>query len=171
MQGARCGTRSQDLGITPWAEGRCSTTEPPRHPKMTTYILNKYVILFFRNLYCPYSKVWSICCDQLIFFPATWFLSPGYVVHISFFPNLICSHGMSFPPIHLCKTYPFRVHHCYFLWDHRSPYLFLLPLHWFQTSLALNAVNTRCNVRHDTQAIFFLEHRTHGNTTGLTLML
>ena len=99
------------------------------------------------------------------------FLSPGYIVHISFFPNLICSHGMSFPPIHLCKTYPFRVHHCYFLWDHRSPYLFLLPLHWFQTSLALNAVNTRCNVRHDTQAIFFLEHRTHGNTIGLTLML
>ena len=30
--GARCGTRSQDPEITPWAEGRCSTAEPPRHP-------------------------------------------------------------------------------------------------------------------------------------------
>ena len=28
--GARCGTRSQDPGITTWAKGRCSTTEPPR---------------------------------------------------------------------------------------------------------------------------------------------
>ena len=31
MQGAWCGTPSQDHGIMPWAEGRCSTTEPPRH--------------------------------------------------------------------------------------------------------------------------------------------
>ena len=30
MQGARRGTRSQDPGVTPWAEGRCSTAEPPR---------------------------------------------------------------------------------------------------------------------------------------------
>ena len=32
MQGARCGTRSPDPRITPWAKGRCSTTEPPRVP-------------------------------------------------------------------------------------------------------------------------------------------
>ena len=32
LQGARCRTRSQDPGVTPWAEGRCSTAEPPRHP-------------------------------------------------------------------------------------------------------------------------------------------
>ena len=32
MQGARCGTRSQDSKIMPWAEGRCLTAEPPRHP-------------------------------------------------------------------------------------------------------------------------------------------
>ena len=31
-QGARCGTRSQDSRIIPWAEGRCPTAEPPRHP-------------------------------------------------------------------------------------------------------------------------------------------
>ena len=30
MQGARCGTRSRDSGIMPWAKGRCSTAEPPR---------------------------------------------------------------------------------------------------------------------------------------------
>ena len=32
VQGARCGTQSWDSRITPWAEGRCSTAEPPRHP-------------------------------------------------------------------------------------------------------------------------------------------
>ena len=29
---AWCGTGSQDPGILTWAKGRCSTTEPPRHP-------------------------------------------------------------------------------------------------------------------------------------------
>ena len=33
LQGARCRTRSQDPGVTPWAEGRRSTAEPPRRPK------------------------------------------------------------------------------------------------------------------------------------------
>ena len=32
MQGARCGTRSLVSRIMPWAEGRCSTAEPPRRP-------------------------------------------------------------------------------------------------------------------------------------------
>ena len=32
MQGAQCWTWSWDCGITPWAEGRYSITEPPRHP-------------------------------------------------------------------------------------------------------------------------------------------
>ena len=32
MQGARCGTQSRDSRIMPWAEGKCSTAEPPRHP-------------------------------------------------------------------------------------------------------------------------------------------
>ena len=31
-QGARCGARSRDPGVTPWAEGRCSTAEPPGLP-------------------------------------------------------------------------------------------------------------------------------------------
>ena len=33
VQGAQCGTQSQDPAITPWAKGRRSTTEPPRRPK------------------------------------------------------------------------------------------------------------------------------------------
>ena len=32
MQGARCGTRSRDSRVTPWAEGRRQTAEPPRDP-------------------------------------------------------------------------------------------------------------------------------------------
>ena len=32
MQGARPGTGSQNSRTTPWAKGRCSTPEPPRHP-------------------------------------------------------------------------------------------------------------------------------------------
>ena len=37
LQGAWCGTQSEDPGITPWAEGRWSTAEPPRHPRMSTF--------------------------------------------------------------------------------------------------------------------------------------
>ena len=32
LQEARYGTRSQDPEVMPWAEGRFSTSEPPRHP-------------------------------------------------------------------------------------------------------------------------------------------
>ena len=32
LRGAGCGTRSQDPGVTAWAEGRFSTVEPPRCP-------------------------------------------------------------------------------------------------------------------------------------------
>ena len=37
-QGTRCGTRSRDPGIMPWAKGRHLTAEPPRHPKTGLYI-------------------------------------------------------------------------------------------------------------------------------------
>ena len=33
MQGAWCGTWSWDSRITPWAEGRWQTAEPPRDPQ------------------------------------------------------------------------------------------------------------------------------------------
>ena len=45
LQGARCGTRSRDPGITPWAEGRHSTTEPPRRPPPLAN-LNIFHLLF-----------------------------------------------------------------------------------------------------------------------------
>ena len=32
IQEAPRGTQSQDSRITPWAQGRCQTTEPPRDP-------------------------------------------------------------------------------------------------------------------------------------------
>ena len=32
LQGAQCETGSPDSGVTPRAEGRYSTIEPPRHP-------------------------------------------------------------------------------------------------------------------------------------------
>ena len=35
LQGARCGTRTQDPRSTTSARGRCSTTEPPRYPGMS----------------------------------------------------------------------------------------------------------------------------------------
>ena len=34
---APCGTQSQDPGITPWAEGRHLTTEPPTCPPILTF--------------------------------------------------------------------------------------------------------------------------------------
>ena len=39
LREARCGTRSQDPGSTPWAEGRPSTTEPPRRPCLAPFRL------------------------------------------------------------------------------------------------------------------------------------
>ena len=67
LRGARCGTRSwsRDRGITPWAEGRCSTTEPPRRPGglifwMNSRLSSSWVIgLFFLS----YPK--SFLCHEL----------------------------------------------------------------------------------------------------------
>ena len=37
--GARCGTRSQDPGVMPWAEGRCSTAKPLGLPRVLNLML------------------------------------------------------------------------------------------------------------------------------------
>ena len=50
MQGARCGTRSWDHGIIPWAKGRCSTLEPPRCPWLSLFLLVYFVWLKFQSL-------------------------------------------------------------------------------------------------------------------------
>ena len=38
MQGARCRTWPWDTRIMPWAEGRCSITEPPRRPQVVRFL-------------------------------------------------------------------------------------------------------------------------------------
>ena len=48
MQGARCGIRSRNPGITAWAKGRCSTTEPPRCPQL--HILKKTLCISGQRL-------------------------------------------------------------------------------------------------------------------------
>ena len=43
----QCGTPSQDPGIMTWAEGRCLTAEPPRHPfSFSSYLRLQSFILF-----------------------------------------------------------------------------------------------------------------------------
>ena len=37
IQGARCGTLSQDPGVTPWAEDRRSIAEPPGAPNINSF--------------------------------------------------------------------------------------------------------------------------------------
>ena len=37
MQGARCGTRSWDSRITPWAKGRCPTLSHPGVPSIQMF--------------------------------------------------------------------------------------------------------------------------------------
>ena len=43
MQGTACGTQSRDSGIMPWAEGSCSTAEPPGCPNYRYFILSNLV--------------------------------------------------------------------------------------------------------------------------------
>ena len=45
VQGAWCGTQSWDSGITPWTEGRCSTAEPPRRPKILFFKWKLYIYM------------------------------------------------------------------------------------------------------------------------------
>ena len=40
MQGAQCGTQSQDSRIMPCIKGRCSTAEPLRSQKSTVFLCN-----------------------------------------------------------------------------------------------------------------------------------
>ena len=49
IQEAPRGTQSQDSRITPWAQGRCQTTEPPRDPLFLCYFF-KVSELFYTVL-------------------------------------------------------------------------------------------------------------------------
>ena len=48
LQGAPCGTRSWDPGVTPWVEGRCSTAEAPRCAPTIVIIYNNDDICWFK---------------------------------------------------------------------------------------------------------------------------
>ena len=58
MQRARCGTWSRDLGITPWAKGRCSTSEPPRRPEDEYFFFKDFTHLFDRELNPKTLRSW-----------------------------------------------------------------------------------------------------------------
>ena len=69
MQGARCGTRSWDTRITPWAEGRSPTAEPPRRPKGIHFKNHHPVVL---RLPCAETSRGSFICS----FEETLYLTP-----------------------------------------------------------------------------------------------
>ena len=48
LQGSRRGTRSQDSRITPWAEGRHQTAEPPRDPHPQLFLKKRNKLLLCR---------------------------------------------------------------------------------------------------------------------------
>ena len=47
-QGARRRTRSRDSRITPWAEGRLQTAEPPRDPQVRS-LIRKVEMISIKN--------------------------------------------------------------------------------------------------------------------------
>ena len=61
LQGAWCRTRSQDPGNMTWAEGRGSTTEPPRHPIIGMFNLSAFRLLLWLALSPSSSFLLSIC--------------------------------------------------------------------------------------------------------------
>ena len=71
-QGSQCGTWSQDPGITTWAEGRASPTEPPRHP----YIMVLFVLLWY---------LWPFKKPELI--KDTGWQSPSEMMHSRRLPH------------------------------------------------------------------------------------
>lgn len=58
MQGAQCGTRSYDSGITPLAKGSCSTSEPPRRPNLSLILQN---LRFIKTLLPKSVRNFSSC--------------------------------------------------------------------------------------------------------------
>ena len=63
MQEVRCGTQSWDLGITPWAKGKCSTAEPPRRPNNSSFRISS---VFSRLMLAQSGQTWSL--HQFFFF-------------------------------------------------------------------------------------------------------
>ena len=87
LRGAWCGTQSQDHGITTWAKGRRSTTEPLRHPNHS-YIYSYFYIYSYVSCIVPfllllmtlYNHNWKIFQGvDIIIFPVLFLLLWGYV--------------------------------------------------------------------------------------------
>ena len=53
MQGAWCGTRSRDPGVTPWAEGGTKPLSHPGCPSHTNFLTMITLFLFEFNLFLP----------------------------------------------------------------------------------------------------------------------
>jgi len=54
-QGAWCGARSQDPGVTTWAEGSRLTTEPPRRPRLGPLVSKSKGVLRLMGM-CQWSQ-------------------------------------------------------------------------------------------------------------------
>ena len=61
MQGAWYGTQSQDHGIMPRAEGRCSTAEPPRSPDYIPYAMPFIAVTYLFCNWKPPSSLHPFC--------------------------------------------------------------------------------------------------------------
>ena len=85
MQEARCGTRYQNSGITPWAEGKRSTTEPSRSPLFLVSQEERELIPFnhvFIHILI-HSFIYSNILPtifQALFFTETMLLWKNYII-------------------------------------------------------------------------------------------
>ena len=63
--GARWGPQSWNFGIMSWAKGRCSTAEPPRHPKASFYKETNKNSSWVLSLRTPLVAKISTCRERL----------------------------------------------------------------------------------------------------------
>ena len=67
MQEARCGTRPQDSGITPWVKGKCSIAEPPTCPLKNDFKVSLQITLLGASFNKKIQRmlgiiiIWGLC--------------------------------------------------------------------------------------------------------------
>ena len=67
MQGDWYGTWSRESRITPWAEGRCSTVEPPRCPFFCFLKRGSFHMPIWRNRFWLVRQNWAMLKVQSLF--------------------------------------------------------------------------------------------------------